>query len=127
VFGADAVAFLGNNSVSLAATLPHESCRPPGDSPTTIIDDAVLEALESLRFSSIQELAKLTCIPTTTVYRHLTQSLGFVVTRIYWVPHSLTAPQNVEGLTRSKELSHQLLSIKHHKWQFILTVGESWF
>jgi hypothetical protein len=58
---------------------------------------------------------------------YLTQSLGFVGKHIHWVAQGLTRPQKAEHSTRSKELLHQLLSIKHHGWQFILTFDESWF
>jgi hypothetical protein len=44
-----------------------------------------------------------------------------------WVPHGLTAPQNAERVICLEGLSHQLLSIKRHGWQFILTLDESWF
>jgi hypothetical protein len=44
-----------------------------------------------------------------------------------WVRPFLTTPQKTERVTRSKELLHQLLLIKHHGWQFILTLDESWF
>jgi hypothetical protein len=58
--------------------------------PTTIIDDAILEAVDKQPFSSVKELAKLTCIPTTTLYRHLTGSLGFVPKHLRWLPRTLT-------------------------------------
>jgi DNA-binding IclR family transcriptional regulator len=38
-----------------------------------VIDQAILDAIEQYLFSSIQELVRLTCIPTTTVHRQLTQ------------------------------------------------------
>jgi DNA-binding MurR/RpiR family transcriptional regulator len=52
---------------------------PSEESANPVIDNTVLDALEKQPFSSIRELAKLTCFPTTTIYRHLTRSLGFVV------------------------------------------------
>jgi hypothetical protein len=55
-----------------------------------LIDNAVLEALDQTQFASVRELAKPTCIPRTIVWRRLTESLGFVVKHLYWVPHSLT-------------------------------------
>jgi hypothetical protein len=62
---------------------------PSDEPPTTIINDAILETFDKQSFSSVRELAKLTCIPTTTVYRHLTKSLGFVLKHLRWVPHTL--------------------------------------
>jgi hypothetical protein len=53
---------------------------PPSEEPATIvIDQTIIDALEQYPFSSIQELARLTCIPTIIVHQHLTQSLDFVV------------------------------------------------
>jgi hypothetical protein len=51
------------------ATSPEPSNEPR----TIIIEDAILEALDKQPFSSLRELAKLTCISTTTVCRHLTR------------------------------------------------------
>jgi hypothetical protein len=69
---------------------------PPDEPPTTILDDAVLVALDKQPFSSVRELAKVTCIPTTTVDRHLTKSLGFVLKHLRWVPHPPTDIQKAQ-------------------------------
>jgi hypothetical protein len=43
------------------------------EEPATIgIHQAILDALEHYSFSSIRELVRLACIPTTTVHQHLT-------------------------------------------------------
>jgi hypothetical protein len=64
------------------------------DGPAAIvIDNGILVALEKQPFSSIRELAQLTCVPRSTVHRHRTQSLVFVVEHLRWVPHSLTGAQ----------------------------------
>jgi hypothetical protein len=93
----------------------------------TIIDKAILDAFEKQPFSSIRELAQLACIQRSTVHRHLTQSLGVVVKHLRWVPHSLMAAQKAQRVTLSSELLCELRSIKHHGWQFIITLDESWF
>jgi hypothetical protein len=83
VLGADAIA---DSTVTLYLRqrfLPTIPIDPLDDSFTTMIDQTVLEALENQPFSYLRELAKLTCIPTTTVYRHLTQSFGFVVKHLH--------------------------------------------
>jgi hypothetical protein len=41
-------------------------------------------------------------------------------------PH-LTPAQQTERATLSIELLRQLWSIEHQPWQFIITLGESWF
>jgi hypothetical protein len=58
-----------------------------------IINQAILDTLEQYQFSSIPEIVCLTCIPTTTVHQHLTQSLGFMVKHLRWVPHTLMPTQ----------------------------------
>jgi hypothetical protein len=100
---------------------------PPEEPATTVIDQAILDAFEQQPFPSIQELAGLTCISITTVHRHLTQSLGFVVKHLGWDRHSLTATQKMERVTLSIKLLRQLRSIEHHGWQFTITLDESWF
>jgi hypothetical protein len=49
-----------------------------------------LSSIHSLLF---REVARLICVPTTAVHRHLTQSLGFVAKHLRWVPHTLTPTQ----------------------------------
>jgi hypothetical protein len=84
---------------------------PPEKSATIVIDQAILDALDHCPFSSIRGLTRLTCIPTTTVHLHFTQSLGFVVKHLRWVPHTLTPIQKRERTTLSIELLRQLQSI----------------
>jgi hypothetical protein len=73
-------------------------------SPNTVTDDAILDALQQQPFSSVSELAKLTCIPRSTVHQHLTQTLGFVVKHFRWVPHSLTDPHKSEPCRAGKAI-----------------------
>jgi hypothetical protein len=84
---------------------------------TIIIGQAILDALEQYPFSSIQELAGFTCIPTAAVHRLLTQSLGFVIKHLRWVPHTLTHTQKTERPTLSiKLLRHRTprLAVHYH-------------
>jgi hypothetical protein len=41
-------------------------------------DQAILATLEDGPFASVRQLSRLTHLPSTTVYRSLTQSYGFV-------------------------------------------------
>jgi hypothetical protein len=93
-----------------------------GERATIVIDQIILDALEHYPFSYIRELARFTCIPITTVHRHLTQSLGFVVKHLRWISHTLTHTQKPERATLSIELLRQLRSIEQHSWQFIFTL-----
>jgi transcriptional regulator of acetoin/glycerol metabolism len=48
--------------------------RETADEPAaTIIENAILDTIEKQPFSPIHELAQLSCIPRSTVHRHLTQ------------------------------------------------------
>jgi hypothetical protein len=76
----------------------------PDEPAATVIDNTILDALEKEPFSTIRELAQLTCILRSTVHRHLTQSLGFVVKPLRWVSHSPTAAQKTQRVTLSNEL-----------------------
>jgi hypothetical protein len=116
VLGADAIAYLTATkylhqrqftSILVGAPRPDEPA-------TIVIDQAVLDALERYPFSSIRELARLTCIPTTTVHRHLTQPLGFVVKHLRWVAHTLTPTQKPNPLRnrRGKHVWEQKMRIR---------------
>jgi hypothetical protein len=84
----------------------------------TRIDQAILDTLERQSFSYLREIV---------VHRHLTQSLGFPVKHLRWVPHTPKATQEAKCVTLSNRLLCQLRSIEHHGWQFIITFDELWF
>jgi hypothetical protein len=63
---------------------------------------------------SIQELSKLICIPTNTVHRNLTSSLGFVVKHVCWVPHKQKETQKGQRVSLCDQLLRELRWIKHH-------------
>ena len=132
VLGPDAVAYSTVTKYLRQRQFPRIYSKTLETAPETIIDDAILDALDrqpfsSLLFSSIRELAKLTCISTTTVHQHLTQSLGFVMKHLHWVPHALTEIQKAQRVVLSKQLLRELRSVKHQGSQFIITLDESWF
>jgi hypothetical protein len=64
---------------------PADVQRDLGDS-----DQDILAALEDSPFASVRQLSRLTHLPSTIVYCHLTQSLGFVARHLRWVPHALS-------------------------------------
>jgi DNA-binding MarR family transcriptional regulator len=79
IVGLDAIAYSTVTKSVQQRQFPAIFPEPSDEPRTTIIDDAILETLHKQPFSSVRELAKLTCIPTTTVYRHLRGSLGSVL------------------------------------------------
>jgi hypothetical protein len=100
---------------------------PSDEPPTTIIDDGILEAINKQSFSSVRKLAKLTCIPTRTVCRRLTGSLGLVLNHLRCVPYTSTDSRKDPRVTLSYQPLLQLLSITHQGWHFVITPDESWF
>jgi hypothetical protein len=63
---------------------------PPLDHQLDDSDQVILLAIADQPFASIRELSRLTHLPQTTVHRRLTQSLGFRVRHLRWVPFSVT-------------------------------------
>jgi hypothetical protein len=125
MLGPDAIVYSTVTSYQRQRQFPPICSEPSEVPPTTIIDDAILDAVDKQPFSSVKELAKLTCIPTTTVYGHLTRSLGFVAKHLRWVPHAMTDSQKARRITLSNQLLLEIRSIKHHGWHFIITLDES--
>jgi hypothetical protein len=85
----DIVTTLGPDAVSYSSITRYlcEELFPPSKSephPSDVqrdIDDsdrAILSVLEDSPFASVRQLSRLTHLPSTTVCRRLTQSLGFV-------------------------------------------------
>jgi hypothetical protein len=70
VLGPDAIAYSTVTSDLRQRQIPAISSEPSNESPTAILDDAILDAHDKQPFCSVGELAKLTCIPTTIVYQH---------------------------------------------------------
>jgi hypothetical protein len=127
VLGPEALAYSTVTKYLCKEHFPVQSSKPPENPSLAVIRDAILDALKQQPFSSVREIAKLTCIPRTTIHRHLTCSLGFVVKHLHWVPHTLTVTQKVQRVTLSKQLLGELQAIKDQGWQFIMTLDESWF
>jgi hypothetical protein len=75
----------------------------PAEPPLAIIDDAILDPLDNQAFSSIRELAKLACIPTTAVSRQLKSLLGLKVKHLHSVPRDLTEAQKAQHVTLSNQ------------------------
>jgi hypothetical protein len=65
-------------------------------------DQAILAALEDSPFVSVRQFSRLTHLPSTTVYRLLTQSLGFLACHLRWVPHALSDAENGQRVNQSR-------------------------
>jgi hypothetical protein len=127
VFGADEIAYSAATKYLRQRQFSSILVSTPEEPATTVINQIILNSIEQHPFSSIRELAPIICIPTIAVYRYLTQSLGFVVKHLRWVPQSLTPTQKTERTTLSIELLRHLWFIEHCGCQFLITLDESWF
>jgi hypothetical protein len=89
-------------------------------------DEAILLALTEQPFASIRQLSRLTHLSRTTVYRRLTQSLGFHVRHLRWVPHRLSDAQKSNRVELSQRLLSMLTTQQSRYWHDIVTLDESW-
>jgi hypothetical protein len=90
-------------------------------------DHAILTALEDGPFASVRQLSGLTHLPSTNVYRRLTQSLGFVARHLRRVPYALSDAQKGERVNLSRRLLRMLGVQRDRAWHNIVTLDESWF
>jgi hypothetical protein len=104
VFGFDAIGYSTVTKYLRQTRIPHILMETLEKPLNTVMDDAILDALQQQPFSSVRELAKLTCIPRSTVHRHLTQTLGFVVKHLRGIPHSLTDAQKASHAFPTNQL-----------------------
>jgi hypothetical protein len=90
-------------------------------------DEAILSALREYPFSFVRVPSRLTHLSHTSVDRHRTQSLGYVIRHLHLVPHSLSAEQKVKRVAMSGSLLHLFKSLSHRSWSNIIPWDESWF
>jgi hypothetical protein len=134
----DIVATLGSEAVSYSSVtrylreaqfLPSKPEPHPADVQRDLddSDQAILAALKDNPFASVWHLSRLTHLPSTTVYRRLTKSLGFVARHLRWVPHVLSDAQMGERINLSRRLL-RMLEVQHDQaWHDIVTLDECWF
>ena len=91
------------------------------------IDIRILEVLDKEPYASIRQIAKITGIPNTTVYRHLIEILGYQNKLLKWVPHILTVEIKKQRVDKSMQLLKILQSAKHRSFKYFVTGDESWF
>jgi hypothetical protein len=103
----DLVATVGPEAVSYSSVTRYlrEAMFVSSNSPATVpeeepqfddCDQAILLALAEQPSAPIQELARLTHLPRTTLHRRLTQSLGFWVRHFQSVPNLLSHSQKLD-------------------------------
>jgi hypothetical protein len=92
-------------------------------------DQAILAALEDSPFVSVRQLSRLTHLPSTPVYRRLTQSPGFMARHLRCMPQGLSDAQKGESVNLSRRLLQMRILEVHRDraWHDIVTLDESWF
>jgi hypothetical protein len=123
----DIVASRGPNAVSYSSVtrylheaqfLPSKPESHPADIQRDLddSDQTILVALEDSPFASVRQLSRLTHLSSTTVYRHLTQSLGFGARHLRWVPHALSDAQKGERVNLSRRpLRMRMLEVQRDR------------
>ena len=89
--------------------------------------DKVRLAIENFENASIRELSQLTNVPPTSVYRYLTQQLGYVNRIFRWIPHMLSKEHKNNRVELSKNLLNEIEKAKSTNFRFFVTGDESWF
>jgi hypothetical protein len=90
-------------------------------------DRATLAAIEDIAFASVRQLSRLTHLPSTTVYRRLTQLLGFVARHLRWVLHALSDAQKSKRVNLFRRLLRMLEVQRDQACHDIITLDGSWF
>jgi hypothetical protein len=73
------------------------------------------------------QIAKMTFVPPTTIFRRLMKSLHLVLKRLHSIPHRLSDLQKQTRAIMSTELLKLLESMRHYAWKCIVTLDEAWF
>jgi hypothetical protein len=132
----DIAATLGPDVVSYSSVTRHlrEARFPPSrlkPHPADVqryLDDSdqdILAAFEDSPFASVRQLSRLIHLPSTTVYRPLTQSLGFVARHLRWVPRALSDAPKGERVNLSRLLLRMLEVQRDRAWHDIVTLDQS--
>jgi hypothetical protein len=90
-------------------------------------DEAILQALEELTFSSIQQLARTTHLQDTMVYRRVSEKLVFAGPHLRRVPHGVSGHQKVTRVQCSQSLLATLRTQQTPVWHEIVTLDELQF
>jgi hypothetical protein len=92
-----------------------------------VFGQAIRTALDEQPFSSMRNIARRMCIPTTAMWSRVTNSIGFTVKHIRRAPDKLNDAQHAVRAQMSNELLAILLLAEDKAWQYFVTLDESWF
>jgi hypothetical protein len=91
------------------------------------VDQAIFTALADDPFSLVQEISQLTCLPRSTVHRHLIDLLHFRIQHLRWIPDLLSPEEKRIRVNMAGELLPVLSVQGAHQWHDLVMLDESWF
>jgi hypothetical protein len=130
VLGQNVVAYSTVTKYVRSEKFPPKNNGPPSEPMTVKLgpaDQAILTALADEPFSSVQKLSRVTCLPRSTVHRHLTDSLHFRIQDLQWIPHLLNPEQKRIRVNMAGELLRVLSVQGARQWHDLVTLDESCF
>ena len=81
--------------------------------------DKVRGAIENFPNASIRFIAQLTNVSSMSVYRYLTQHLGYVHRKFRWIPHQLSEDQKKNRVAKAKILLDEIEKAKTNNFHFL--------
>jgi hypothetical protein len=115
--GPDAISYNSVTRYLREAQFPSSKPGPNSGDVQRDLDDSdqvILAVLEDSPFASVRKLSRLTHLPSTIVYRNLTQSLGFVARHLRWVPHAQSDGEKGERVNMSRR-PLRILELQRHQ------------
>jgi hypothetical protein len=134
----DLMRVLGENAVAYCTVTKYagsERFAPKNDGPPSEqisvkpgpVDQGVSTALADYPLSSVRELSRLTCLPRSTVQRHLTGSVHFRIQHLRRSPRLLNPQQKRIRVNMAAELLRVLSVQGVRQWHDLATLDESRF
>ena len=90
------------------------------------IDPDIMSVIDENPNSSVRDIAGLLRISTSTVWIHLTESIGMKYALSRWIPHFLSEKNKADRVNLSSELFSVLSNAKRNAWHGIVTGDETW-
>lgn len=87
----------------------------------------ISELLDWFPNASVRFISSHINIPSTTVYRYLTEVLHYKCFHLRWIPHPITENLRQKRIEFSKLLLNEILIAKKNSFKFFVTGDESWF
>jgi hypothetical protein len=91
------------------------------------LDIQVLSSLERQPFHSAYSLANILDVLNTTIFDHLSDSLGMKLFHLHWIPNQLTKQLRASKIQKFQESLPLIERMEPNKSRDMLTDDEIWF